>query len=57
MLIKRRGKRVKLEILHLIMVLDNKKYIPIAMPLKKHKNKDVKFFAYATIDSLTDVKP
>ncbi|WP_241489675.1 Npt1/Npt2 family nucleotide transporter [Lacinutrix algicola] len=56
MLIKRRGKRVKLEILHLIMVLGNKKYIPIAMPLKKHKNKDVKFFAYATIDSLTDVK-
>ena len=56
MLIKRRGKRVKLEVLHLIKVLDNKKYVPIVMPLKKHRNKDVKFFAYATIDSLTDVK-
>lgn len=56
MLLKRRGKRVKLEILHLIKVLDDKSYVPIVMPLKKHRNKDVKFFAYSTIESLTDVR-
>jgi len=57
LLIKRRGKRIKLEVLHLIKVIDNKKYTPIVIPLKKHRNKDVKFFAYATIDSLTGIKP
>ena len=56
MLIKRRGKRVKLEVLHLIKVINNKKYISIVIPLKKHHNKDVKFFAYATVDSLTGLK-
>ena len=55
MLIKRRGKRVKLEVLYLIKVLGNKKYVPIIIPLKKHHNKDVKFYTYATIESLTGV--
>ncbi|WP_452224466.1 Npt1/Npt2 family nucleotide transporter [Lacinutrix chionoecetis] len=57
MLIKRRGKRVKLEVLHLIKVLDDKYYVPIVTPLKKHQNKDVKFFAYSTIESLTNIRP
>lgn len=56
MLIKRRGKRVKLEVLYLIKVLDDKSYVPIVMPLKKHLNKEVKFFAYSTIEALTDVR-
>ncbi|WAC02401.1 hypothetical protein N7U66_01380 [Lacinutrix neustonica] len=55
-LLRKRGKRIKLELLHLIKVLDDKSFLTLITPLKKHMNKEVKFFAHDTIESLTDVR-
>ena len=49
LLIKKRGKRIKLEVLHLIKVLGNKSLIPTVVSLKKHRNKEVKNFAEKTL--------
>ncbi|WP_231567309.1 Npt1/Npt2 family nucleotide transporter [Lacinutrix sp. Hel_I_90] len=55
-LLRKRGKRIKLELLHLIKVLDDKSYVALITPLKNHLNKEVKYFAHDTIESLTDVR-
>ena len=56
LLMKKRGKRIKLELLHLIKELNDKSYISLVTPLKKHSNKEVKFFAHDTLESLKDVR-
>ena len=55
LLLKKRGKRIKLEVLHLIKVLDNPIYIPTIVSLKKHPNKDIKKFALSTLKNLARV--
>ena len=45
MLIKNRGKRIKLEALNLITKLDDTSYLPMIKKLMNHQNKDVQFFA------------
>ncbi len=52
MLAKNRDKKIKLEVLHLIILLKDAKYKPLLNRLKKHKNKDVKFFAYDALDKI-----
>ncbi|TXE19635.1 MFS transporter [Psychroserpens burtonensis] len=53
MLIKNRGKKIKLEALQLIKLLGDDSYKPILNKLKKHQNKNVKFFA---LDALAILK-
>ena len=55
-LLKSRGKKIKLEVLNLIKQLEDISYLPVVLPYKKHRNKDVKFFAYDTIQSLENAK-
>ena len=57
LLMKKRGKRMKLELLHLIKELNDKSYIPLVTPLKKHSNKEIKFFAHNTLESLAGIRP
>ena len=45
MLIKNRGKKIKLEALNLITQLEDANYLPIIKKLLRHKNEDVQFFA------------
>ncbi|WP_245907558.1 Npt1/Npt2 family nucleotide transporter [Olleya aquimaris] len=52
MLAKNRAKRMKLEVLHLIILLKDAKYKPLLNRLKKNKNKDVKFFAYDALEKI-----
>nr|WP_321222639.1 Npt1/Npt2 family nucleotide transporter [uncultured Psychroserpens sp.] len=52
MLIKNRGKKIKLEALQLIKLLNDVRYRPILNKLKKHQNKDVKFFALDALDAM-----
>ncbi|MBQ0769469.1 MAG: MFS transporter, partial [Bizionia sp.] len=54
-LLKSRGKKIKLEVLNLIKQLEDVSYLPVVLPYKKHKNKEVKFFAYDTIQSLEEL--
>lgn len=54
-LLRSRGKRIKLEVLNLIKQLEDANYLPVVLPYKKHKNKEVKFFAYDTIQSLEKI--
>ncbi len=55
-LLKSRGKKIKLEVLNLIKQLEDVSYLPIVLPYKKHRNKEVKFFAYDTIKSLQELQ-
>ncbi|WP_246143060.1 MFS transporter [Tenacibaculum adriaticum] len=48
-LMKSRGVHTKMKILHLIKILNDKGYVPLIKPLKKHRNNDVR---YATIQIL-----
>lgn len=56
-LAKSRGKKMKLEVLNLIKYLNNPQYLSLVNFLRKHQNKEVKFFAYETYDILQGVKP
>ncbi|TYB76714.1 MFS transporter [Bizionia saleffrena] len=55
-LLKSRGKKMKLEILNLIKQLEDVSYLPVILPYKKHRNEEVKFFAYDTIQSLENTR-
>ena len=52
MLLKKRGKRIKLELLNLISNLNDKSYLSQINLLRKHQNKDVKVLADKTYDKL-----
>ncbi|UOB17911.1 NTP/NDP exchange transporter [Abyssalbus ytuae] len=52
MLIKNRGKRIKLSVLNLIEQLGNTDYVVHITPLLKHKNPEIRFFAQKTIERL-----
>ncbi|WP_142784323.1 Npt1/Npt2 family nucleotide transporter [Changchengzhania lutea] len=52
LLIRKRGKRIKLELLKLIEILKNKSYIPTVASLTKHQNKDIRFTAIETLKEL-----
>ena len=52
LLIKSRGKRIKLKVLVLIKELDDKRYIPLVTNLKKHQNIEVKYAAIQVLKSL-----
>nr|WP_256259802.1 MFS transporter [Winogradskyella luteola] len=54
MLLRKRGKRMKLEILHLIRVLNDTSYISLVNQQTLHKNKEVKQFAFNTLFALTN---
>lgn len=47
-LLKKRGRRMKLEVLNLINVLNNKSFIGLVLLLKNHKNMDIQNLAEAT---------
>lgn len=55
-LAKRRGRRVKLEVLNLIRNLNDRRYLPLVASLRKHQNKHVKLIAFETYNSLKGVK-
>ena len=52
MLLKKRGKRIKLELLHLIGELNDKSYITLVSLIRKHKNKEVKGYAEKIFEKL-----
>jgi AAA family ATP:ADP antiporter len=52
LLVRTRGKRIKLEILNLIKALGNSKYTAIIEPLKRNKNEEVRKLAFQIIDDL-----
>ncbi|MCK8479864.1 Npt1/Npt2 family nucleotide transporter [Psychroserpens algicola] len=52
MLIRNRGKKIKLVVIELIKASNNPTYKPLLNKLKKHQNKDVKFFAIDALESL-----
>ncbi|QHI35000.1 hypothetical protein IMCC3317_03460 [Kordia antarctica] len=54
LLIKSRGKRIKLNVLQLIIELNDKRYIPIVKTLKKHKSMEVKYAATQTLKHLSN---
>ena len=56
LIVKNRGKRLKLEVINLIYYLNNKNYASIIKPLLKHKNRDVKYLAFKTLNSLTGLR-
>ena len=51
-LINRRGKRMKMACIHLIMQSQNFDYLPLLQSLKKHKNTEIKEFALKAITAL-----
>ena len=53
LLVKSRGKRLKLEVVNLVFYLNEKNYAPIIKPLLKHKNSDVKYLSFKTLNKLT----
>lgn len=55
-LARNRGRKMKLEILNLIKYLGDPQYLGLVNSLKKHQNKDVKFFAYDAYDALKGLK-
>ncbi|WP_299676032.1 Npt1/Npt2 family nucleotide transporter [uncultured Dokdonia sp.] len=56
LLLRRRGKRVKLLVLELIKVLNDTSYIPLVQPLTKHLNKEVNGRAEAILRLLDTTK-
>ena len=52
LLIRTRGKRIKLEILTLVKELGNPKYTTIIEPLKRNKNEEVRKLAFQIINDL-----
>ncbi|WP_430409340.1 Npt1/Npt2 family nucleotide transporter [Kordia sp.] len=54
-LIKYRGKRIKLEVLALIKVLNDRRYSTIVNTLKNHKSVEVKYAATQTLKHLNNV--
>ncbi|WP_299208584.1 Npt1/Npt2 family nucleotide transporter [uncultured Dokdonia sp.] len=52
MLIKKRGQRIKIEVLHLVKALRDPSYLPLIQPLTKHLNIEVQFYAQAIKTSL-----
>jgi AAA family ATP:ADP antiporter len=55
LLIKSRGKRLKLEVINLVYYLNQKKYATIIKPLLKHKNSDVKYLAFQALNKIAGV--
>lgn len=53
LLVKSRGKRLKLEVINLVYYLNEKKYATIIKPLLKHKNSDVKYLAFQALNKIT----
>ena len=52
LLVRTRGKRIKLEILSLVKALGNSKYTAIIEPLKRNKNEEVRKLAFQIINDL-----
>ncbi|WP_046744351.1 Npt1/Npt2 family nucleotide transporter [Kordia zhangzhouensis] len=52
LLVKTRGKRIKLLVLSLINLLKDRRYVALVKPLKKHKNIEVKYAAKQTLEKL-----
>jgi len=52
LLISQRGKKVKMSCLNLIMQSQNPSYLSLVIPLKKHKNDELRNFAKKTISVL-----
>ena len=55
LLLKSRGKRIKLKVLPLIKELNDKRYIPVVSTLKNHKNIEIKYAATQTLKHLKQV--
>lgn len=53
-LLKKRDKRIKLELLYLIKQLDDISYMSLLSPLKDNSNKEIKHLANEVIEGLTD---
>lgn len=56
LLVKSRGKRIKLEVLYLINILNDKSYKGLVKSMRKHPNAEVKFFTFETLNKLNGFK-
>ncbi|NND89170.1 MAG: MFS transporter [Flavobacteriaceae bacterium] len=53
-LLKYRGAKMKMAVLHTIRALDDRSYLKVVIPLQKHKNRKIRELAQVTVETLQD---